>query len=97
MGNLIENPPEWLGPREVAEVLGVTKATATNLILRGDIKARRFGRLIKIDPADLQEYLDSSTGHVAEPVTSRLEPKRTTKTQLKKKLKGMRKEKNAKG
>ena len=42
---------------QVAETLQVSTKQVRRLIVRGEISAYRFGRLIRISPAVLQDYI----------------------------------------
>lgn len=57
------NGPQFYSITEAADALGVSQWTIRRRIADGTIKARRFGRLIRIDRNDLTE--------VGEPVTAK--------------------------
>ena len=44
---------------EVAERLSVSLSTVRRLIYRGDLKAVRIGRLLRVRPADLTTYIQA--------------------------------------
>ena len=44
---------------EVAERLSVSPSTVRRLIRRGDLKAVRIGRLLRVRPADLTTYIQA--------------------------------------
>ncbi len=44
---------------EVADRLGVSERTAWSLVAKGILPAVRFGRNVRIDPVDLQKFIDS--------------------------------------
>jgi len=44
--------------KATAEVLGVTERTVFTLVATGQLPAVRFGRSVRIDPADLRAYID---------------------------------------
>jgi excisionase family DNA binding protein len=46
--------------RQAAEVLGVTDRTVWKLVDQGDLPAVRFGRSVRIDPADLRAFVESA-------------------------------------
>jgi putative molybdopterin biosynthesis protein len=46
--------------RAAAKVLGVTERTLWTLVDRGLLPAVRFGRSVRIDPADLRAFIDRS-------------------------------------
>lgn len=43
---------------EAAKVLGVTERTVRSLVCRGALPAVRFGRSVRIDPADLRAFIE---------------------------------------
>lgn len=49
-----------LSYREVAEVLGVSDRTVFTLIKRGELKAAKIGNSVRIDPADLRDFIERS-------------------------------------
>ncbi|HMN96930.1 MAG TPA: helix-turn-helix domain-containing protein [Phycisphaerales bacterium] len=46
--------------REAAKVLGVTERTVWTLVAGGVLPAVRFGRSVRIDPADLRAFIERS-------------------------------------
>lgn len=46
----------WLRPREVADLLGVGRATVHRLVQRGELAAHRVGLSIRITPVDLAAF-----------------------------------------
>lgn len=50
----------WLGTPQVAEELGLTPRTVYGLVNRGELVAHRFGRVIRVRRADLDDFLDRS-------------------------------------
>ena len=46
--------------RDAARLLGITERSVWALVQRGEIPAVRFGRTVRIDPADLRAFIDSS-------------------------------------
>lgn len=44
--------------REAGKLLGVTERTVFTLIADGELPRVRFGRSVRIDPADLRAYID---------------------------------------
>lgn len=46
--------------RGAAAVLGVTDRTVWKLVDQGDLPAVRFGRSVRIDPADLRAFVESA-------------------------------------
>ena len=58
-----EPPPSMeklLTYRDAAKLLGVTERTIWTLVNRGDLPAVRFGRSVRIDPADLRGFVEAS-------------------------------------
>ncbi len=45
--------PEYLTPAEVQHYLSLSRATTYDLLRRGELPSRRFGRLIRIPKAAL--------------------------------------------
>ena len=46
--------------RQAAEILGVTDRTIWTLVDQGKLPAVRFGRSVRIDPADLRGLINSA-------------------------------------
>jgi len=46
--------------KAAGELLGVTERTVWNLVADGELPAVRFGRSVRIDPADLRWFIDKS-------------------------------------
>ena len=44
--------------KQAGELLGVTERTIYALVSGGDLPAVRFGRSVRIDPADLRAFID---------------------------------------
>ena len=44
--------------KQAGELLGVTERTVFTLVKEGHLAAVRFGRSVRIDPADLRAYID---------------------------------------
>lgn len=44
--------------REAGKLLGVTERTIWTLVTEGELPRVRFGRSVRIDPADLRAYID---------------------------------------
>ncbi len=49
-----------LSYREAGKLLGVTERTVWTLVNDGELPAVRFGRSVRIDPADLRAFIDQS-------------------------------------
>jgi len=45
--------------RESGKILGVTERTIFKMVKNGELRRVRFGRSVRIDPADLRAYIDS--------------------------------------
>ena len=60
MTDLVQSVAPLLTYREAADVLGVTDRTVWKLVDQGDLPAVRFGRSVRIDPADLRAFIDSA-------------------------------------
>ena len=45
---------------EVADILGLTDRTVWELVRKGELQNVRFGRSVRVDPADLRGYIDRS-------------------------------------
>lgn len=44
--------------KQAGDLLGVTERTIWTLVDQGELPAVRFGRSVRIDPADLRTYID---------------------------------------
>ncbi|MCC7193570.1 MAG: helix-turn-helix domain-containing protein [Phycisphaeraceae bacterium] len=44
--------------KQAGELLGVTPRTIWTLVAGGEIPSVKFGRSVRIDPADLRTYID---------------------------------------
>lgn len=47
---------KYLTPQEVAEYLGVSRRTAYDLVYRGDLAAKKFGRSVRVPKDELRRY-----------------------------------------
>jgi excisionase family DNA binding protein len=52
-----EVKPVMMTVLDVREKLGIGQATAYRLVYRGDILAYKVGRILRIDPRDVEAYL----------------------------------------
>jgi excisionase family DNA binding protein len=52
--------PPLLTYRQAAQVLGVTDRTLRTLVRDRRLPVVRFGRCVRIDPADLRRFIDSA-------------------------------------
>lgn len=57
----ISAPPQFLSINQTAEVLGVAPMTVRRAIARGELRARKFGRRVLIDPRDLERAMKPVT------------------------------------
>lgn len=48
--------------KQAGELLGVTERTVWTLVADGELPRVRFGRSVRIDPADLRAYIDRCKG-----------------------------------
>lgn len=49
--------------RQAAEVLGVTERTVRTYVRAKALLSARFGRSVRIDPADLRTFIDAAKGN----------------------------------
>lgn len=61
----------WLSTQEIAEITGEDPRTINARMRRGELPARRFGRVNKALESDVARWLDS-----LQPVSERAEPTR---------------------
>jgi excisionase family DNA binding protein len=59
---LFKAPPKFLTVGEVANALGVSTATIRRLIRGDELKAHKFGRVVRISCSDLDAYVQKSSG-----------------------------------
>jgi len=52
--------PSLMTVKDVAAVLRVSRGTAYTLIASGQIKSVRIGRLIRVTPRALEEFIEAS-------------------------------------
>jgi excisionase family DNA binding protein len=57
-----QNPSHWLTINEAAEQLKVHPNSIRNYLLRGDLKAERIGKLIRIRQANIDALLTPFVG-----------------------------------
>jgi excisionase family DNA binding protein len=61
---------DWVGSHEAARALGLTSTTLYRLIDVGELPAYRFGRVIRLDRREIEDYIAScrirprSLGHL---------------------------------
>ena len=51
--------PMFLAPLAVSKKFGITRSTIYTLLARGDLRARKCGRLLLIDAAHAAAYFDA--------------------------------------
>ncbi len=54
--------PEWLKPIDAARRLQIPTRELYRLIDRGEVPAYKFGRVIRVRAADVEEYLARRAG-----------------------------------
>lgn len=59
-GGFAVSVPQLLTYKQAATVLGVTERTIWTLVNRGSLPVVRFGRSVRIDPADLRAFIERS-------------------------------------
>ncbi len=57
-------PPQLLTYKDVAAVLGVSDRTVYDMVRRGDLRAVRFRRSVRIDPKDLEQFIERSKANI---------------------------------
>ena len=53
-------PPRWLSTAEAARRLGITPRTLYRFIDEGQLTAYRFGRVIRLQEADVHAFIEAS-------------------------------------
>src|SRR5256885_6172841 len=56
----IHSDIHWMSTQEAAEKLGITVRTLYRLIDHGDLAAYKFGRVIRLQEADVDEFINRS-------------------------------------
>jgi excisionase family DNA binding protein len=56
----LTEPIRWLSTREASERLGVTLRSLYRFIDEGDVVAYRFGRVIRLQEADVDRFIEAS-------------------------------------
>ena len=51
---------DFLSPSSLAQRLSLDRKTVYRAIDRGDLRAFRFGRALRLDPQDVQDWLERS-------------------------------------
>ncbi len=59
------NTPEWLKPIDAARRLGIPTREVYRLIDRAELPAYKFGRVIRLRAADVEEYRGRQRGEPA--------------------------------
>jgi len=57
-----DDAPRLLTYRQAAAILGVVDRTIYNLVRRGELPAVRFGGNVRIDPRDLEAFIEKAKG-----------------------------------
>lgn len=55
-----ENAPQMLTPKDVGRKLGVGRMTVRALIRKGQLAGYRVGRQIRIDPQEVNRFLEAA-------------------------------------
>jgi excisionase family DNA binding protein len=56
----IHSDINWMSTQEAAEKLGITVRTLYRLIDHGELAAYKFGRVIRLQEADVDGFIDAS-------------------------------------
>ena len=56
----IHSDIHWMSTQEAAEKLGITVRTLYRLIDHGELAAYKFGRVIRLQEADVDEFINAS-------------------------------------
>jgi excisionase family DNA binding protein len=59
-GGVAEDDIEWLSTKEAARHLGIATATLYRLIDAGELPAYRFGRVIRLQQAEVDAFIEAS-------------------------------------
>ncbi|MGH9266810.1 MAG: helix-turn-helix domain-containing protein [Acidimicrobiales bacterium] len=51
---------QWLGTAEAAERLGITPRTLYRLIDEGQLPANKIGRVIRVQGADIERFIEAT-------------------------------------
>lgn len=54
------NETPWMGTAEAARHLGITPRTLYRLIDEGQLPAYKFGRVIRLKTADVEQFIEAS-------------------------------------
>lgn len=57
MTELLNQTNILLNGDDLAEVLNISRTQAYRLMRKGDIKSIRFGRLVRVHPKDLEQFI----------------------------------------
>ncbi len=57
---LVSEPIHWMGTREACEQLGVTLRTLYRFIDEGQLPAYKFGRVIRLQEREIEQFITSS-------------------------------------
>lgn len=59
-GSLVDEQIHWMSTKEAAEHLGVTLRSLYRFIDEGMVTAYKFGRVIRLQQADVDRFIESS-------------------------------------
>ena len=48
---------EWLTYREAAELVGLSRTTLWEMVSRGEVRAAKAGKAVRIDRRSLEDYM----------------------------------------
>ena len=56
----VAEPIRWMSTREASERLGITLRTLYRFIDEGQLSAYKFGRVIRLQEADVERFIEAS-------------------------------------
>lgn len=56
----METHSDWINTQEAADIIGITLRTLYRLIDEGQLKAYKFGRVIRLKPSDVDAFIESA-------------------------------------
>jgi excisionase family DNA binding protein len=59
-GSTVNEPITWLSTKDASERLGITLRSLYRFIDEGDLVAYKFGRVIRIQEADVEKFIEAS-------------------------------------
>lgn len=54
------DPIRWMSTNEASDRLGITLRTLYRFIDEGQVKAHKFGRVMRLKEADVEEFIEAS-------------------------------------